>query len=303
MKFLVYSPPYYEFCTSTVCEGLKSLGHMVYGYDGSSQNYLEPYDGSVVDFFIDAFPMKGRSVDWSWTPRIMLWPYDKTGPETLNYNDHKYDIMFIRDYEGGGGSNVFPINYGIEDRYFDQINREDKPLKDRKYDVVFIGDNVGRRKEMLTKLKGKLNDFNCLLGLKTDLGVGEEPNEYWSQWVNGRFCHWDDYFRTIADSKILLSFSGSGPDCGRHYESIASHALVFFEKSNTIKVSPSIDARFPHLLFDEVGELANSIREYLSRINLAQHDADLLFSFGKRHLTTRNRAEYMIEKMKEVGIL
>ena len=61
MKFLIKDCNHYEFASATLCEGLKELGHEVYCYAKTINNYKEPYDGQVIDYFIDRRNIRKRT--------------------------------------------------------------------------------------------------------------------------------------------------------------------------------------------------------------------------------------------------
>jgi hypothetical protein len=310
MNFLVYGTPYYEYLQATIVEGLTLLGHNVYGWnekkkEQDTRNYKKPYGGQQIDYFIDAHPSIQQTNNWDYTPRILLWPYDWGDNNPFDPSRFKYDAAFIRDYRGlkNDPGNVFPINYGIEQRYFCAVNQEDKAIIERNWDVLFTGDNVGRRGKMLKMLNKSMKKngpFNVSLGL--GYSFIEEPDDYWCQWVNGRFCHCNDYFRALANSKINLSFGGSGPDCGRHYEVMASHGLPLIEKSDAIGIEPSFQSAFPELTFFHDAELRDKALYYVTNLDEAQELADRVFEFAKTTQTSKQRALYMLRCLKQLNL-
>jgi hypothetical protein len=300
MNILVYGAPYFEFQLATIVDGFKSLGHTVFDVRNEGRNYMELYKGEPVDVFIDAFPHERFKLEYHVPIKIMVWPYDLGEKRKLIYTSYDFDLIFVRDYFGDGPENVFPLNYGIEERYFCFIEKEDKPLIERYYDVVYMGDivNVGKRLEYCERVEKQCSHRNLLIGSK--ITRAKEVDAYWSRWVNGRFTHNTDYYRTLADSKILLSLHGSGIECGRTYEAIASHALPLIEYSNAIQITPSLKDNIPEIFFRTPNEMIQLIDVFLNDLNYAQEIADAVFEFGKTHLLSKHRVNYIIEKVNKI---
>ena len=287
MNVLVYGAPYYEFQLATIVEGLQILGHKVYDIRKEGRNYMEPYNGEFIDLYIDAFPHEKFSPKFNKPlTKIMIWPYDLAEDRSLlNYDEHIFDIAFVRDYDGNGPANVFPMNYGIEYRYFCAGIETNKSLVKREYDITYLAALcVGERREYLRVIEKYFADKNLLIGDKGTLINEADP--YWSQWVNGIFTHNNDYYRALANSKIIISTRGGGPECGRIYEAIASHALPLTEYRQTIQVPPVLEEAIPEIFFKGPEEMVEKTNLFLNDLEYAQAVADKVYDFGKNYLVS-----------------
>jgi len=304
LRFQLFGTPYYEYCQSTLAEGLKELGHEVYGWNGETTNYKDLYQGQDIDVFINAFPHpnKGEKIIKEGVPNIIIWPYDISDNLPFESAKYRFTAAFVRDLMVNLGKSVFPFNYGIENRYYCITDKINKPLAERPIDVIFTGEAVGKRVSYIRLLQEHFKSLNCMLDFRKYSGYPyqSKPNTYWCQWVNGRFCHYDDYYEALSESKIVLSLNGSGPECGRHYEAYASGGLPLIQKSGTIQIEPSIPTRFPNIVFDRPVELSDKISYYLGHLDEAQNLANQVFEFGRNNLRTIHRAQYVLDKLQEV---
>jgi len=253
---------------------------------------------------MDCFP--GRITVNIDVPKLLIWPYDQDdGPRPFTYSTYDaFDLMFIRDWDGKNYNNkCYPMNYGIEDRYYCITQEHDKLLKDREDDVTFFGSTCGSRQLMardtvLEKLRREINPF-IVLKIASQVTFASDPDPYWSQWVKGRFLHNNDYFRALVNSKIVLSVPGGGPECGRTYEAFAAHAIPMIQKTDTVKIEPSWETVFPEIVFHDQRDFRLKIRQYiLGDPNEAQALADRVFEFAKDNWRSTHRAKFLVDTLK-----
>jgi len=308
MNILIHGANYYEYCQATFVNGAKTLSHDCFNFNPNYNNYTKPYRGQDISFYIDFYPghMSPPDID---VPKILVWTYDADdGPQPFNPNKFpQFDLYFIRELKSNFGDKVYPMNYGIEDRYYCITEKEDKPFSERSVNCSFYGSFggantlMGKREQKLDFIEHNLTKWKPVIGRQW--AYKSDPDPYWSEWVNGRFSHDTSYFKALADSKIILSPSGGGSEGGRHYEAIAAHSLPLIEKSHNINIYPHWEDMFPEIVWDKVEECVSKVDYYLSNLEEAQVLADKIFEFGKKNLRSINRAQYILDRMKEHSLL
>jgi hypothetical protein len=203
-----------------------------------------------------------------------------------------FDAFFVRDLLPGQPG--FPMNFGIEDRYYCATEHDYKPLKDREIDICFLGSLAGyksHRKEYVERLKKDFSRLNLMLGPRQF----NTPDDKWSKITLPYCAHDPEYFETLANSKICLSFKGAGPDCGRHYESMASGAICLIENMHTEMVADA-DVYW----FENYDDLATTIDLILKGIRddpeAAQIACDYAWRENRDLHSAKARAAYLLDK-------
>jgi hypothetical protein len=306
LRFLLEGHKHYNFMESTVSQGLQALGHVVYGAHRSAENYCVPHDGEPYDVFLQCIDHVKTTIPPG-VPSVFIWGDDSgTGKTPSHYpNFSKIDAkaIFVRDYRGGSESNVFPLNFGIEARYYCAHEGKPKPLVDRQYDVTFWGHLTTNpnRQRFLSEIRDRLVDlgYNVLIGPRQY----EAMDGYWSQWVKGYCTHDPEYYKVLADSKILLSPMGAGPDCARHWEAMASGGIPVIERMPTVQVLPGLTEGTDCFMFSSMDEAITSIQLVMGNVESYQRMADDAFVRGRLHHTTKARALYMIDVMHRLKII
>jgi hypothetical protein len=291
----------YDYMTATIAQGLFELGHMAYGWRNDSSSYLTPHDGQDYDVVIQA--IEGTQLQ-SEKPRIYLQGSDLgIGPEmdNLNYRNLKYDIAFVRDLRATFDERrfVYPINFGVEKRYFCKTRNGYKPLKDRKYDVVFLGGlEKSNRREMAKTVRENFKDKNILI----DERIFNKGDDFWTRWTQ-TFCPHDErYFEALADAKIVLSPMGAGPDCARHWEALASGGVPLIERMPSLVCPPELKSERECVFFENMRDLCEKISFVLGNLERYQKVADEAYRMAKGPHSTKGRATYMLAKCMEVGV-
>lgn len=306
MRFLADAHPWYDYMDATVFQGLKLLGHEVYGLGENQSNYLIPYKGGGYDVFIQTVPFSAVQRRKG-IPKILVWGADTgQGRDAFNipnFQEHDFDAAFIRDYRGGGPANVFPLHFGIEKRYYCATgDRPEKLLSEREIDVAFLGryDDYPKRIELLKKIKDAFsNDYNVLI----DGHRFNKADNYWTKWVNGHCCHCPDYFEALQNTKIIVSPMGAGPDCARHWEAFASGGVPLVEFMPIVYIPPAPVDGMDWVLFRDPKESVIKIKELLSDLPAAQRIAYRSFETGKKYHTTEKRAQYILDIMLSLKLI
>jgi hypothetical protein len=304
-SFLFEAHDHYNFLDATVAQGLANLGHEVYGFDDNAENYLTPHEGQPYDAVIQCLH-NGHLKKRPDTPFILLWGADSgqgaVAVPPPPVNEIEADAYFIRDYRGGFGRNVFAINFGIEDRYYCAHNgNPPKPLADRSIDVIFCGqfNNAPGRKHLMDAVKAEFGGRHNLL-------IEDRPftdtEDYWSQWMGAHVIHSPKYFEVLADSKIILSPMGAGPDCGRHWEALASGGVALIQRMPTVMVDPTIQDWRLCGIFQTMDNIVGYVAAILSEPVIFQATADQGFETGQQHHSTAARAAYMLRCLSSLGI-
>lgn len=287
MRILVNQYRHYDYMNATIIQGLALLGHEVYSLFPWT-NYVEkelprcPID-LYINFNAIAYPMSNvRSV--------MVWGEDShTGLGDVF--SRGFDEVFIRDYLSGPG---IPINFGIETRYICATKHGLKPLSEREIDVCFLGDLAGykgNRIKFTERLREDFKSYNLELGPRKY----NTPDAHWSKWTKPWCAHDTRYFETLANSKICLSFKGAGPDCGRHWESLASGAVCLFEEPYPAKTLEPLPMNTKW--FSDYDGLASLIEQALSNISHWESQQHEAWQFNTEHHSTKARAAYLLEKL------
>ena len=306
MNVLIESPPRYDFLVATAAQGLSALGHKVYGFDGNENNYLTPHEGQEIDVIIQCLE-NGRLKRRPDIPFIVLWGADSgQGTKAVPpppVHTIQADAWFIRDYRGDLGPNVFPINFGIEKRYYSGNEHiAPKPLADRSIDVFFCGqfDNAPGRRELISVMRAELGGrFNLMIEDRPF----KDTDDYWSKWMGAHVIHSPRYFEALADSKIVLSPMGAGPDCGRHWEALASGGIAFLPRVPNLTV-PMWPLSWIHCVMSgnphDAAMFAGQILENPGRF---QAIASSGYQLGMSFHQSIHRAHYMMGCLKKIGLI
>lgn len=304
-RFLLEGNPYYNFMEATVAQGLQALGHIVYGAFGSWQNYCVPHNGEPFDVFLQCVD-DPQTLVLADIPIVYIWGDDSgQGSTPTNYPNLanvKASAIFVRDYRGGGSERVRPMNFGAEDRYFCAHDGNPTLLADRTIDVVFLGrwDNCEGRRDLLKTIQQSLPDHNLLF----DSHIFTDRDGYWSQWVSGHCVHSVEYYKALADAKIILSPMGAGPDCARHWEAMASGGVPLIQGMPTIQVPPALEAGTDCLTFNTADEAIEAISLILADdTGMGQVLADAAYRHAIERHSTAARARYIMMTLNELGVL
>ena len=126
-----------------------------------------------------------------------------------------------------------------------------------------------------------------------------EPDDRWSSTTLPWCAHDPRYFETLANSKICLSFQGAGPDCARHWETLASGAV------SVIEVMPMVEFVKPApggvRWFFGYEQLRRQIESVLTRIETRTDEIQEQISFewewNRANHSTRARAAYVLRTL------
>jgi hypothetical protein len=303
MNFLVVGLPYYDYLESTCVQGLMKLGHLCFGASGDTRNYLKSYRSEPIDVFIYAPQDLARDINIEGIPKILLWVHDKVLPDRINEfspRRFKYDLAFVRELTEEH-HNVYPINFGIEDRFYQYTEDWVNNSNSRPIDIIFQGGTSGnyphasKRSEFLDRLK---IDFSKYV---LDIGHDKtrEPDIDYSRVVNGRHKHYSDYFKALSSSKISLCLHGAGQDCARTWESFASGAVPAIQRYTIRHVEPWWEDGVNCIEFDNYEEFKEKVLYYLA----GGHDELLeiqkrAWLFGRTYHRTEHRAHYILDKLQ-----
>lgn len=306
LSFIFDGQNYFDYLACTVNQGLKNLGHKVYSFTGHEENYCEPWVGQEFDFILQAWG-EGNNFPDEKVPLIYLFGgdtgTDRTASHTPNINAINADVYFIRDLRDHSNAKCFPINFGIEDRYYCATKTIRKKLRQRNVDVLFLGqyDNCPQRRALLEETESLLSSFgyNVVFGGRAYNGA----DTYWSKWIHGHCSHDPQYFEALANAKIIFSPMGFGPDCARHWEAFASGGVPCIQYMPTIMAPPNLRDGLNCIRFNGPRDAVLMIHELLEDLDRAQVIADLAFETGKQYHTTTARARYMLDIMQRIGLL
>jgi len=287
-----------------MAQGLRALGHNCYGRYGNGNNYLVPHVEQPYDVLIMCH--EGEFVnDEPDKPIVLLWGADigaiTTEQQQSLLERLRFKVAFVRDLLPGVRLKrpVYPINFGVEDRYYCATGVFRKDLAQRSIDVFFCGRYEGyKNRELLIEL--------CKNRLPASLNVIMDghrycaPDDQWSLTVNGHCHHVPDYFKALADSKIILSPGGAGPDCARHWEAFASGGIPLIEDMKTQQCLPLTSGE-GCLLYSSPWDALDKITDVLAKPRIAQKIADDAFELSRRH-TCMERAKYFVSKLKKARI-
>jgi len=290
----------YNFMDATIVQGMRSLGHHVFSVNEVASNYAEPYNGEDYSLYFHSgrlpFSPNQASIpsDLKDVPRILVWGHDsgitkehQWFPDILGW-----DACFIRDLRENCGSNVFPIHYGIEDRYYCETKELRKPLRDRSIDIFFRGQLYKHRAQILAEIQKEFG--NTYILSINDRSLDDTDDLWTPQMKDGRGIHQISYYQQMADSKIVLSLLGLGPDCARHWEALASGAVPLIQFMPIIYVKPWLKNTQEYFYFTGIDDCLYIISELLENLDLAQSVANAGFESGMQNHTTASRAEYIL---------
>jgi hypothetical protein len=298
MNILMDSYPHYDYMIATISQGLQKLGHTVVGRYSNRHNYCQAEPTATYDLFIQCQagfdPIPGM-------PSVMLWGED-AGMDWRRSLPKGFQAIFVRDYAGGGPAHVFPINFGVEERYL-CIDRKIRKLgiRQRPIDIGFWGNiDTPSRIECCKAIRERfIHGYN----IKLEGQVFNEPDIYWSRWTGTYRPHDPNYFAALANSKVLVSFAGHGPDCGRHWEILSAGAVCLIEDMGTILCPPApVDSR--HCFFFKTpAQLLGHISNILADPIQYQHIADNGRNAAQGVFATRSRAKYLLKTLVEIKVI
>lgn len=199
-----------------------------------------------------------------------------------------FDHIFVRDHHFGEPG--FPINFGAETRYYCATEHGLKPLKDRSIDICFLGQlGYADRAKYVAQLKKDFSQYNLVLGER----LFNTPDDHWSKWTLPWSAHDPAYFATLANSKVVLSFRGAGPDCGRHWECLASGAVPVIESMGLVDlVKPTPEGV---KWFFGYEQLHRAITEVLGNLDKYQEAQERAWAWNREHHSTKARVRYLLD--------
>jgi len=290
MRILVNQHDGYNYMDSSLIQGFSNLGHEVESITPGT-NYVQRQS---TDWNFDLFVQFINNDDTPYpdTQCVFVWGEDDN--EGLDAQFAKgFDHVFVRDHVPGQPGH--PINFAIEDRYYCITSSGYKPLKDREIDVCFLGqpypwrDDL-HRYEYTERLKNDFPNLNLMFGDRTF----EEPDDKWSKWTQPFCVHDPRYFEILANSKICLSFHGYGPDCGRHYESMASGGICLIEDMQASMVSDADVYWF--MGYDDLASTVDLIMKGIKDDpEGAQEACDYAWKENRSLHSTAARAQYLLD--------
>lgn len=314
MNFVFVGLPYYDYMQATVVQGLQKLGHRCLGFGQDSRNYMEPFipnNNVQPDVFVYApQDLAGDiNIDGSHIGmiKILLWVHDRILPDHINeFNPHhyKYDMAFVRELMGEY-DNVYPINFGIEDRFYEFTNGRIRGLGLRPWDITFLGNTAGNYPHAAKRLDFTNHIEHDFKGYCLNLGRTEaDPNSSYDYVVNGRHRHYSAYFKQLSRSKIGLCLHGAGQDCARTWEVAASGAVPAIQRYTIRHVEPWWKDGVNCFEFDTYEEFRDKAKYYLTeemgKIKLLNMQMRA-WAFGRTHHRTEHRAQYILEKLQYGG--
>jgi hypothetical protein len=299
MNILVSAHPHYNYLDATIVSGLQKLSHTVVGKDNNWHNYCQPEPAPPYDLFIQCHAEKGPELRG--VPNIMLWGEDYSQEWPKAYN-RGFDAVFVRDYLGGGLSNVFPINFGVEERYLCAPRDQRKQgIRCRDIDIGFWG-NIDT-KNRVDYCNHLMEVFGGKFNIQLEGQVFCQPDDYWTKWTGTYRPHDIEYYKTLANTKILVSFHGHGPDCARHWEILAAGAVCFIEQMDTIQCPPALVHGKHCFIFNSKAQLTSQIYSVLSDPIQYQAIADQGRHSASGAFSTRSRAKYLLSALAEIGLI
>jgi hypothetical protein len=329
MKVAVLGPNYCDFQLCTIVDGLQSLGHTVEDFGLKGLNYMEPAiygaagpNAKDYDFIIVADTNNvGACMLAVEIPKVILHGHDRwtdyinvpnSPVKQILYPGWKCDIAFVRDLDRKQflytDYPIYPMEFSVERRFVEACMEEwyfvrgafkYLPWMDRKFDVAFFGTRTTARRDLV--LAALENRFKCSFG---DAHAFTIPDNYWSKWVNGRYTHAPMYYKALSNSVFALSPLGAGPSCGRTYEGYAAGCIPLIQRypKEIEQIVPFVDGE-NCILWDSVEELVEKIADYKSRPDDLGALQLKCIDFATENLLSKHRAQFILDKMKEHGLL
>ena len=319
MNILLEGTPYCDFQLCSIVDGLQELGHTVYDESGKGLNYMEPWiptmgTGIKIDFCIaaDTNNISSMMAPKGDLPKVVVHGHDRWIDYTsvpnspikpIMFQAWNCDIAFVRDLDRKQFHNtsfpVYPMEFGIERRFRQACAGTLDPASKREFVVSFFGTlSTAGRQKVVTKLDG---DFKCYFGGQATF---MKPDDYWSKWVNGRYVHAPAYYDALCNSAFALSPLGAGPSCGRTYEAYAAGCIPLIQRypSEIKQIVPFVDGE-NCILWDTADQLSSKVRALESKP--AEMDAlqRRCYEFGQNNLLSKHRAQFMLDKIKEHGLI
>ena len=313
MNIVITSTPYVDSGIMTITDGLLDLGHSVYCI-GSEINYAQKYDATAVpkgvDLFLQMdsdnigsvsypssmpdirFHLHDRWVDYQNAPNSPVKPV----PEI------ECDLLFVRDLDREVNNRpvaTFPLDYGIERRYLEACQGFNQALTtERPYDVGFFGTlSTSRRDFYLSRLKTAVGEGVVYGGYQFNTA-----DTKWSKWIYGRYTHNPDYYEALCQFKFIFVPMGAGPSTMRMGEAYAAGAVPLIQRypSDIIPLHDFKDGE-NCVLWSDGSELIIKVRKYLNDLAGLEVLRKRCWEYGNKYLLTRHIAQYMLDRIQEVG--
>lgn len=314
MDILVIGPNYADFQLCSIVDGLQELGHEVYDASKVGRNYMDIAPNYTnFDLFLAADTDNHPSVRTETPqPKVILHGHDRWTDYTrvpnspvkpIRYDQWVCDMAFIRDYDGrapaGLSFPVYPMEFAIERRFREACAGALDIASRRPYVVSFFGTlSTAGRQKVVEMLDG---EFKCYFGNQSTF---MQPDNYWSKWVNGRYVHAPAYYDALCRSAFALSSLGAGPSCGRTYEAYAAGCIPLVQRypSEIEQIVPFVDGE-NCILWETAGELVSKIRDLERNPTKMNSLQKKCYTFGQEHLLSKHRAQFMLDKLKEHGVI
>jgi hypothetical protein len=313
MNILYNVYPQHNYMDATIIDGLKALGHKVFGAGGIESSYAEPHNGEDYDLYFHSGRRLHRPpaevvVGLRDVPKIFIWGHDSgIERETKEFPDLSalgFDAYFIKDLRKVSGNNVFPIHHGIEDRFYCATEEKRLPLIDRPIDILFVGKYEGKlyghRKTLLDAIQEEFGtDYNFVF---KSFQFNEIDNER-SKLMGEHVKHYSDYYQLLSTAKIILCPMGATPDQLKRWEALASGAVVLAQFMPIVHIQPWLRNRTDYFWFCGIDDCIYTIREILGDLVRAQTVADTGFETGRKYHTTKERARYILRCLSELNLV
>ena len=316
MKVLMHTPRYVDSVACTIADGFLDLGHEVYNTKGKL-NYGEPApNGSLYDLYLMADTDDSEALKYisrAGHPQIIIHGHDRwtdylRAPVSpiKPVPDQYCDIMFVRDLDeevqGRKWYPTYPLDYGIERRYIEAVLdvAEDCKFMERPDDVVFYGTLTTANRERY------LNALKATGTVKVKFGKYEfnTPDSKWSEWVHGRYTHDPAYYRALTRSKMVFCPIGAGSTCFRHMEAYAAGCIPLIQRppDEIIPLHKFVDG-YNCLMWEDEKELIDKVEDCLADpISMYRLHINCM-AFASKHLLTKHVAQFILDKIKEHGLL
>lgn len=302
----------YNYMDAHVVDGLKSLGHRVFGVNGIASSYAEPHNGENYDLYFHSGRRRGSPnqasvpADLQDVPRIFIWGHDSgiaREPEQFPTLEG-FDAYFVKDLRRRTADNVFPLHHGIEERFYCETGVTRLLLRDRPIDVLFVGSYedklYGHRRPILESIQQELGTDYSVVIREFEFS---DPDDIWTPTMGGDVKHYSDYFALLAQAKVILCPMGATPDQLKRWEALASGAVVLAQWMPIVHIEPWLRNRTDYFWFVGIDDCIYTIREILNDPEMAQNVADNGFEVGREHHTTKARAQYILQTLTNLGLI
>lgn len=171
---------------------------------------------------------------------------------------------------------VSQIPLGIPDEKFQRLTA--LRMKEQDIDVFWAGSLSNTMRSTVVKLLKELS-----------------LQRRWNIVIADKFLPYQEYYRMVARSKLIISIAGGGWDCMRHYESVTLGSLPLINK-------PTVDAVWWHDMPEEI-YFENNFSNFVSRIEqllkmdtLRQNCLYLMETKIRERMQWSKIVEYLIEE-------